>query len=1055
VAIKRKLKKILVVLSILLLLTLIIIVGIRYYVNGHKKEIITKIENVLNENRKGQIFFDSIDIISSIKSLPNIEIQIFNLTLVDSLFSQHKRKTVFLKEVSADISIIDMLNNEIKLKSISAKKGQINIFTDKDHYTNTYVFGSNTKSDDEKLDFKIIGNDAKIIIEDIDFTLTEKIKNKRITAHINTIDFKIDLKNLLIPKLNLDIFMKEMGLNLDKGTFFNNVRCVGSIHPKIDINKKTIEDPDFHLDIGGQDFEISAFINAKENRFKFLLSLEEANYNQTSSLLSGNIESKLAKYSISKSFKVKAEISGVFEHGSNPLVEIEYSTQKNEIIYQKENIHLKEVTFNGSLRNRIYYDDRMKTEHLKNLTNNFDSFTGLYKDIPFQLSQLTLIHEFSKPVHIKTDYKIEGKIKHLNDLIKSSDYDFTNGKFIIKGNINEYVSSLSDVFKSSKSNIESTNLLVKSKHNTNRFYIPKLKLEINQNTAEINKLLVKINANESAQIKGNIKNFSTLIIEDDNNKPIVSTLNISSDYINYSSLLQLFGSHKKQTQSKNLADVKHSFNILANKFNPNLNFSLQRLDFSGTQFKSIKLIAKYQKNILNIAEISGNYKDGKVKARLDIDLNPRKDKDDKEAVYLDLLLDMNGKIEHWAEILQSENFFFKNANYNLNVSFSNQANDIKDLVEKSKIEFNVQEGSMLFKPTGLTLPFINISLSMQNKSAYLNDFALKLPNNQIVHLKGQLDNFVELFSNNNTTNNIRSSITILSKNVDFSNFIDAFKSKHKIASQQNNIKIILKDLHAKFNPTVTLQIDNLTYKKVSLEKVNANLNFEDWSTLNLSNVSCYYFNKKVALEAQFDLSDSSQTFFDTKLSVDDVAIEKIMETFNNFGYAQLNSPTDLSGIIKTNAIFKGVIDDTNGVNYNSIEASLDYSIKELRVKNFKPLVDAGNIIFKKARFEDVKFANINSTLSIKNNIIRFPQTNVQSTAFDFFIEGSIDNSIGTDLWISIPLSNIKRRDLTRIPSKKTYDEVNKKIYLEIKADKNGKLHNKLHLSNKKHLRSAN
>jgi len=344
---------------------------------------------------------------------------------------------------------------------------------------------------------------------------------------------------------------------------------------------------------------------------------------------------------------------------------------------------------------------------------------------------------------------------------------------------------------------------------------------------------------------------------------------------------------------------------------------------------------------------------------------------------------------------------------------------------------------------------------MQNKSAYLNDFALKLPNNQIVHLKGQLDNFVELFSNNNTTNNIRSSITILSKNVDFSNFIDAFKSKHKIASQQNNIKIILKDLHAKFNPTVTLQIDNLTYKKVSLEKVNANLNFEDWSTLNLSNVSCYYFNKKVALEAQFDLSDSSQTFFDTKLSVDDVAIEKIMETFNNFGYAQLNSPTDLSGIIKTNAIFKGVIDDTNGVNYNSIEASLDYSIKELRVKNFKPLVDAGNIIFKKARFEDVKFANINSTLSIKNNIIRFPQTNVQSTAFDFFIEGSIDNSIGTDLWISIPLSNIKRRDLTRIPSKKTYDEVNKKIYLEIKADKNGKLHNKLHLSNKKHLRSAN
>jgi len=342
---------------------------------------------------------------------------------------------------------------------------------------------------------------------------------------------------------------------------------------------------------------------------------------------------------------------------------------------------------------------------------------------------------------------------------------------------------------------------------------------------------------------------------------------------------------------------------------------------------------------------------------------------------------------------------------------------------------------------------------MQNKSAYLKDFELKLPNNQTVHLMGQIENFMELFNNTNTSN-IRSSITISSKSMDFSNFIDAFKSNHKIASQQNSIKIILKDLYAKFHPTVSLKIDNLTYKKVSLEKVNANLNFKDWNTLNFSNVYCYYFGKKVAFEAQFDLSDASQTYFNTNLTVDDVAIENILESFDNFGYSQLSLPTDLTGIFKTNAFFKGVIDDDSGVNYNTIEANLDYSFKELRVKNFKPLIDAGNTIFKKARFVDVKFANINSSLKIKNNLISLPQTNVQSTAFDFFIEGDIDNSVGTDLWISIPLSNIRRRDLTRIPNKKTFDEASNKVYIEIKADKNGKLYNKLHLSNKKHLRST-
>ncbi|MCF6223724.1 MAG: hypothetical protein L3J34_08355 [Flavobacteriaceae bacterium] len=1029
-AIKKKIKKYLIIISVLLLLILIFLIGIRYYVNNNKKEIIAIIENVINENRKGKIIFDAINI-NSHKDLSSIEIQILNLSLLDSLYSQHHRKTAFFQEVNATISLVDILNNKIKIKSVSVKKGQLNIFVDEDHYTNTYVFGANTVNDDSESDLKIIGNDVDVFIEDIDF------------------------EKLVIPRLEIDIFMKEMGFNLDKGTFFNNVRCVGSMQPIIDTDKKTIEIPNFQMSIGDQKFEISSFINTKENKYKFHLSIKEANYNKTIRLLSGNIESKLANFSLSKPFEAKAEISGIFKYRSKPKIEIEYSIQNNEIIYHEDSIYLKNVSLNGTFKNSIYQGDSIKTENRKNFTNILNDFNGFYKNIPFQINNLTLINEFSKPKFLRVDYKLEGKVKFLNDIISSGDYKFANGKFFINGTFNNYFNSLSEIFKLSKINMESSNLIVKSRHNSNQFNIPHLALEMNINNAEIKELIVKMNTNESLRINGIIKNFSTLFLDEDYNKPVISTLNISSDYINFNSLLQSFGAHKKQTQSKNLKDVKHSINTLAKKFNPNLNFSVQKLDFSDTQFKNIKLIAHYQKNRLNIQEISGNYKDGKAKATLDIELSPRKDSNNEETLYLNLLLNVNGKIEHWAEILQSENFFFKHANYNLIVNFSNEAKALKDLVEKSKIEFHVQEGSMLYKPTGLTLPFKNISLSMQNKNAYLKDFELKLPNNQTVHLKGQLDNFIDLFNNTDATKNVKSSITISSKNIEFSNFVNAFNPNHKKNSQQNNVKIILKDLYAKFNPTVSLKIDNLSYKNVSLEKVNANLNFKGLSTLSFNNVYFYYFNKKVTLEAQFNLNHPTQTNFNTNLSLDDIAIENMLKTFNNFGYTQLNPPTEITGVVNANAFFKGVIDDTNGVLYNTIEADLDYNIKQLRVKNFKPLIEAANLIFRKERFEDVRFVNINSSLNVKNNIINLPQTNVQSTAFDFFIEGDIENSIHTDLWISIPLSNIKRRDLTKIPNKKTFDDTNKKIYLEIKSDKNGKLHNKLQLNNKKHLRTTN
>ena len=770
-------------------------------------------------------------------------------------------------------------------------------------------------------------------------------------------------------------------------------------------------------------------------------------------MLPDNIKSKLTHFSIERPLKVKADISGVFEYRSDPIVELEYSTQKNEIILLKENIHLKEVTFNGSLRNKIYFDDRMKTENKKNLTINFDHFTGIFKNIPFQLSDFSFISEFSKPTHIKSDFKLKSKIKNLNELIKSPDYDFTNGKFTIDGKLNGYVSALSDVFKSSKFHFEGKDLVVKSKHNINQFHLPSLEFEVNQNNVEIKNVIVQFNTNERAQLRGNIENFSTFFTVDNRNKPVISTLNVSSDYLNYNSILRFFGAQKKQTESKNLRDIKDSFKILAEKFNPNINFSLQRLDFSGTLLENINILARYENAALKIDEISGNYKDGNLRAKLDIDLNPRKNNNNEETLFMDLFLEVNGKIEHWMEILKSENFFFKKAKYKLNVDFYGESNNLKDLIEKSKIVVNVQKGRMLYKPSDLILPFNNIDLSMQNKNAYLNDFELKLPNNQTIHLKGKLDNFIELFDSSKVTNNVKSSISIFSKHVDFSNFVEAFITKNKPKSQKNNIKIILKDLNAKFKPAVSLQIDSLTYKKVILEKVNASLHFKDLNILEFNNVYCYYYNKKVTLNAQIDLSDASQTYFATNLIVDDVAIERLLKTFDNFGYAKLNKPTKVTGIVNIKGFFKGVIDDINGLKYNTLEAKMQYNVKKLRVENFKPIIDVGNIFFRKERFKDLKFANINNSLSINNKIISLPQTSVQSTAFDFFIEGDIDNSFGTDLWISIPLSNIKRRDLSRIPSNKTFDEGNRKVYLKINSDKKGKLHYKLHLGNKKYLRS--
>jgi len=1027
--------------------------GINYYFNNHKDELAAQIEKTLTEKSYGEIIFDSITI-SSLKEFPSVKIKIYNLTLIDSLYHQHKRKTVFLEEVSASLSIIDVLNEEVKIKSVSAKKGHINIFVDEDHYSNFSVFSVKQDNKEKSINLKIIDDDIDVLIEDIEFTFTEKIKNKRITAHIINIDFNVNATNFSIPAINLDIVMKEMGLNLEKGTFFNNARCVGRFHPKFGKDLSSIEIPKFNLKIAEQLFDVSVNINTKSKDFVFLLGLEDVHFNETNHLMANNIKSKLEGFDILKPFKVKAKISGRFEYKNLTLVELQYETKGNEIVYKKDSLHLKNISFKGTFINR-FYEDSSIDENRKNYTFSFENLSGDYLNIPFKLTELLLKHVDSKPIHLTTSYKVEGEINHLNPIINSLNYNFSNGTFKLAGNYKGTINSFSEIINSSEITIKSNGLIIKSKHSKNRYDIPILELYINQNNAEIKKLILDLDSKENLAIHGYIKNFGSLLTNETIHKPIFSTIDISSNYLNYESLLKSFGSHSKQSQSKNILHIKQSINLLVSKFNPNLTFSLKQLDFFNVHFDDINIDAQYQENNILIKDISGNYKDGNASAKIDIILNPRKNELNEETFQLDLVLKANGEIEHWAEILNNEKFFFTDATYNLEVQLQNEVNSLKDLINNANITLNVDEGSLLFKPVNLTLPFNNISISVKNKNAFLNDFELKLPDNQSLHLKGEIDNFIEIFDKEKSTNKVSSSIIISSEDINFSNFIDTFNPSSQKSAKHNNVKIILHELYAKFKPTLNLNIEKLSYNNTELEKVNASLFFKDKNTLQLDNAYCFYFDKKLSLDVEIDISQKTQTPFKTNFTIDDFALENLLYTFNDFGYAQLKEPAELTGIINIEGNFRGLIDDSDGVIYDSLVADLAFEIKELNVNNFKPIIDAGKIVFRKERLEEIKFANIKSTLSLKDDIVSFPKTNVQSTAFDFFIEGDIAKTSYTDLWVSIPLSNFKKRDLTKAPSKKSFDEAGKKIYLEIKSKEEDELGYKVHLSEKKHRKSSN
>ena len=140
-----------------------------------------------------------------------------------------------------------------------------------------------------------------------------------------------------------------------------------------------------------------------------------------------------------------------------------------------------------------------------------------------------------------------------------------------------------------------------------------------------------------------------------------------------------------------------------------------------------------------------------------------------------------------------------------------------------------------------------------------------------------------------------------------------------------------------------------------------------------------------------------------------------------------------------------------GIVSRSLKGQIYFKLEDAQVTGFDPIIKVANKVFKKERFEDIRFGPIENTFYLSDNIVDIPQTEIQSTAFNIFVSGQYGfGEENTNIWTSIPLKNLKKRDLVNIPDKKGYIEAGKMVYIEAKSGKNDDIKYVLHLSPRKY-----
>ena len=689
--------------------------------------------------------------------------------------------------------------------------------------------------------------------------------------------------------------------------------------------------------------------------------------------------------------------------------------------------------------------------HLYNTT--FDISDGTVK------LKADLDLEQPKQILIDADIDASGTPEILNDIFNNDTFFFNGGSFSLNGKVYGDVLQMDDFLNALNGTIRLTNSSIFYQPNNLTVPINLFDVQIDNNLVVLNSLEIGIGEKDKLNFSGRLENFSAFL-SSTNTDQVNSYINLHSDRLQWEDFLSVFQKGIKKEKKDSVTSinnsVKETVRGLYTKFNPKLGITIDKFEykdlivvenfFTGLDFDG--------QNSL-ILEESGFDFNKKIKvefkARLDI----------SESVGTDIDMDFRafGDPAQLNEILNYDTFLLQGGDIEITAKASGDIENINELVSSASAMFKIENSALIHNTSKVRIPFSILEIDILNDDAVLKSLNIELPSGDKIKLYGELKNITSIIPEISANyERMSSKLNIYSKKIRFSDFLDLFNNvdaEEKVENSNPNLalKTVVKDFYNKYQPELSINLDEFIFNKLIINNFNTGFYFENEDLLYLENTAFDFYKGKVTLDAHLDITDPHETGFSIGFTTDNLDLEKLLISFDYFDIPSIKEADKIDGKVSVDTRIEGDLLDSTGIISNSLKGTIGFDLQEMQIKGFDPIIKVGNLIFKKKRFEDIRFGSIENILYVANNTVEIPLMQIQSTALDFFVDGHLGyQEVPTNLWTGIPLTNFKSRDLVDIPNKTGYIESGKKVYIEAKSGKNNKIKYKLHFSERKYFK---
>ena len=391
--------------------------GLAWYINAHKKEILTRVTNLLSEQMRGDLHITSMEP-SLFRSFPDISLVLKDVSLRDSMWAAHRHSLLEAGSIYVQVNPFALLSHRTEIKKITAAHGTIFLYTDTAGYSNSYLLSRRDTSKKNKAALV-----SRFGLDDMHLWFVNEGKKKLFHLYFKNLDgTSTETGNEMNVRLKTAAHIHEFNFNTIRGSYLHNQDLDINISLKYHLANKRLEIPDQTIRIGGTPvfFGGNFFFDRTPPAFAIRMHSSALPYLKAVSWMSPNISKNLDSFDFSKPIALDAHISGIMQYRSIPLVSVVYQVKDNR--FHTPYGDIEKMTYTGSYFNEAipgagHGDDNSRVA--------LYALTGTWQAIPFQSDTLSITN-LLKPV-VKARIRSTFAVPTINDIVGANVMSFDKG----------------------------------------------------------------------------------------------------------------------------------------------------------------------------------------------------------------------------------------------------------------------------------------------------------------------------------------------------------------------------------------------------------------------------------------------------------------------------------------------------------------------------------------------------------------------------------------------------------------------------------------------------